>query len=135
MLSETQNDFTLTASHPIRVNGYLNVTMDREGYGQGCGIVSDTDETETNVTFLGASCCTSSGCEASTSAGSTSQSFDLSLLCNDVTCNRVSCSTNFLGTCPLVGAAGDVDSTCDATKLTTFNMLMLIGIVIVGLII
>ncbi|CAF1489487.1 unnamed protein product [Adineta ricciae] len=123
MLSETQNDFTLTASHPIRVNGYLNVTMDREGYGQGCGIVSDTDETETNVTFLGASY---SMCL---------QSFDLSLLCNDVTCNRVSCSTNFLGTCPLVGAAGDVDSTCDATKLTTFNMLMLIGIVIVGLII
>ncbi|CAF1671507.1 unnamed protein product, partial [Adineta ricciae] len=70
-------------------------------------------------------CCTSSGCDASTSVGSTSQSFDLSLLCNDVTCNRVSCSTNFLGNCPIVGAAGDVDSTCDATKLTTFNMIIL----------
>ncbi|CAF1193072.1 unnamed protein product [Adineta ricciae] len=79
----------------------------------------------TSTTRCVCKCCTSSGCDASTSVGSTNQSFDLSLLCNDVTCNRVSCSTNFLGNCPIVGAAGDVDSTCDATKLTTFNMIML----------
>ncbi|UJR19583.1 hypothetical protein I4U23_022718 [Adineta vaga] len=80
-------------------------------------------------------CCTSSGCDASTYSGATSQSFDLSLVCNDVTCNRVSCSTNFLNTCPILGAAGDVDSTCDATKLTTFSILMILGIVITRFII
>ncbi|UJR38669.1 hypothetical protein I4U23_031335 [Adineta vaga] len=88
----------------------------------------------TNSTRCVCKCCTSSNCDASTYAGSTTQSFDLTVLCNDVTCNRASCSTNFLGTCPIIGAAGDVDSTCDATRLTKFSMVMIIGIVMVRLI-
>ncbi len=77
-------------------------------------------------------CCTSSGCDASTSSGSTRQSFDLSVVCSPVTCNRVSCSTNFLGTCPIPGAAGDVDSTCGATRFATYSVVMVLGVVLMG---
>jgi hypothetical protein len=52
LFSETEQDFTLTASNPIRIQGYLNVTVDREGYGEHCGIVPDIDATRTNVTLM-----------------------------------------------------------------------------------
>ncbi|CAF3759764.1 unnamed protein product [Adineta steineri] len=68
-------------------------------------------------------CCTSSGCSASTYSGSTTNSFDLSIVCSAATCNQASCSANFLGACPLIGAAGDVDSTCGATRLAKYTFM------------
>lgn len=49
MFSETNNDFTITVSNPMRTGGHLNVTVDREGYGQNCGIISNKNAIETNV--------------------------------------------------------------------------------------
>jgi len=51
MFSETENDFTITVSHPIRIKGHLNVTVDREGYGTDCGMVIEGDTPRTNVTL------------------------------------------------------------------------------------
>jgi chondroitin AC lyase len=36
MFSETEEDFTITVANPMRTGGHLNVTVDREGYGQNC---------------------------------------------------------------------------------------------------
>ena len=36
LFSETATNFTLTASHPTRVNGTVKITVDRVGYGEGC---------------------------------------------------------------------------------------------------
>ena len=47
LFSETDSDFTLTASHPIRLYNTLNLTIDRIGYGQGCA----TSNNSTNVTL------------------------------------------------------------------------------------
>jgi hypothetical protein len=80
-------------------------------------------------------CCTSTGCDASTSSGSTKQSFDLSIVCSPVTCNRALCSTNFLGTCPIPGAAGDVDSTCGTTRFATYSVVMVLGVMLMGTVI
>ena len=41
MFSETENDFTITVSNPMRIKGHLNVTVDREGYGQNCYVISN----------------------------------------------------------------------------------------------
>jgi hypothetical protein len=49
LYSESQTDFTLTASHPMRVNGTLEVTVDRIGYGEGCAVSSNANATRTNV--------------------------------------------------------------------------------------
>ena len=49
IFSETDNDFTITASNPMRVNGHLNVTIDRQGYGDNCMTVSNKNVVETNV--------------------------------------------------------------------------------------
>ena len=51
LFSENEQNFTLTASNPIRTKGYLNVTVDREGYGEDCGIIPDLDATRTNITL------------------------------------------------------------------------------------
>jgi hypothetical protein len=49
LFSETEQDFTLTASNPQSYIGYLNVTVDRVGYGEGCAVSSDIDPTTTSV--------------------------------------------------------------------------------------
>jgi hypothetical protein len=49
LFSETENDFTITASQPLRVNGSVKVTVDRVGYGEGCTVSSDSDASMTNV--------------------------------------------------------------------------------------
>ena len=36
LYSETESDFTLTASHPYRLNGTLEVSVNRVGEGEGC---------------------------------------------------------------------------------------------------
>ncbi len=53
LFSETETDFTLTASHPMRVNGNMKVTVDRLGYGEECTVSSDIDASpSTNVTLM-----------------------------------------------------------------------------------
>jgi hypothetical protein len=52
LFSETETDFTLTASHPIRVNGTVNVIVDRVGIGEGCTVPRSTDARTTNVTLM-----------------------------------------------------------------------------------
>ncbi len=52
LFSETGTDFTLTASHPMRVNGTLKVTVDRVGNGEGCTASLDMDAITTNVTLM-----------------------------------------------------------------------------------
>ena len=52
LFSEMENDFTLTASNPIRTNGVLTVAVDRMGYGDGCVSSSDINEPRTNVTLV-----------------------------------------------------------------------------------
>ena len=49
IFSETATDFTVTASHPMRMNGTVKVTVDRVGYGEGCALSSDIDATTSNV--------------------------------------------------------------------------------------
>jgi chondroitin AC lyase len=48
LFSETESDFTVTASQPLRVNGSVKVTVDRVGYGEGC----TTSASVTNVEVL-----------------------------------------------------------------------------------
>ncbi len=52
IFSETGTDFTLIASHPMRVNGTLKVTVDRVGSGEGCAASFDTNLSTTNVTLV-----------------------------------------------------------------------------------
>jgi hypothetical protein len=49
LFSETENDFTVTASQPLRVNGSVKVTVDRVGYGEGCTASSDAGASATTV--------------------------------------------------------------------------------------
>jgi hypothetical protein len=51
LFSETETDFTVSASHPMRINGQMNVIVDRVGEGQGCAVVSDVNAKTTNVTL------------------------------------------------------------------------------------
>jgi chondroitin AC lyase len=63
LFSETETNFTVTASHPMRVYGNVKVTVDRVGTGEGCSPVWDDNAKTTDVTvtlpsspsFLGAS--------------------------------------------------------------------------------
>jgi hypothetical protein len=63
LFSETETNFTVTASHPMRVYGNVKVTVDRVGSGEGCSALVDINATKTDVTvtlpsspsFLGAS--------------------------------------------------------------------------------
>jgi chondroitin AC lyase len=52
LFSETDTDFTITASQPLRVNGSIKVTVDRVGYGEGCTVSSDSDASMTDVTVM-----------------------------------------------------------------------------------
>ena len=52
LFSETDSDFTITASHPLRVNGTVKVIVDRIGSGDGCNVSSDFDASKTNVSVL-----------------------------------------------------------------------------------
>jgi chondroitin AC lyase len=53
IFSETETDFTLTASHPLRWNTTINVIVDRIGHGQGCGASSSyMDATGANMTLI-----------------------------------------------------------------------------------
>jgi hypothetical protein len=52
LYSETETDFTLTASHPTRGNGTVEVIVDRVGSGEGCTVSPDFDVTRTNVTLV-----------------------------------------------------------------------------------
>jgi hypothetical protein len=49
LFSETATDFTLTASHPIRVGGTIKLMVDRKGSGEGC--VASSDASNTNVSL------------------------------------------------------------------------------------
>jgi hypothetical protein len=52
LFSETETDFTLTASHPFYLNSTLQVIVDRVGNGEGCTVSPDVDATTTtNVTL------------------------------------------------------------------------------------
>ncbi len=51
MFSETDDDFTLAASHPLRTNGTLSLTVDRHGEGEGCTIISENRARTTQVVF------------------------------------------------------------------------------------
>jgi len=52
LFSETDTDFTITASNPTRFSGYLNVTVDRVGQGEGCTQAPDGDPTKTHVVLV-----------------------------------------------------------------------------------
>ena len=52
LFSETENDFTITASQPLRVNGTLKVTVDRVGYGEKCAAASKSDASTTDVEII-----------------------------------------------------------------------------------
>ncbi len=51
LFSETETDFTLTASHPFRLNSTLQVIVDRVSNGKGCTVSSNVDATTINVTL------------------------------------------------------------------------------------
>jgi chondroitin AC lyase len=51
LYSETATDFTVSASHPMRVNGRMKVTVDRVGSGEGCAVLSDVNAKTTDVTL------------------------------------------------------------------------------------
>ncbi|CAF1484138.1 unnamed protein product [Adineta steineri] len=63
LFSESETNFTVTASHPTRVGGNVKLTIDRVGSGQGCMPSSDDNAGTTDVslslpssdTYLGAS--------------------------------------------------------------------------------
>ena len=51
LFSETDNDFTVTASHPMRVNDTVKVVVDRIGYGEDCTASVDANTSATTVTL------------------------------------------------------------------------------------
>ncbi len=51
LFSETETNFTSTASNSMRDSGSLTVTVDRVGSGEGCTVSSDINATTTNVTL------------------------------------------------------------------------------------
>jgi hypothetical protein len=52
LFSETDIDFTITASHPLRVNGTIEVNVDRVGYGEGCTASLNLSASITNVAVV-----------------------------------------------------------------------------------
>ena len=52
LFRETDDSFTVTASHPTRMNGSVVVSVDRIGYGQGCKISTKDDATTTSVELM-----------------------------------------------------------------------------------
>ena len=63
LYGESATDFTVTASHPMRVGGRMKVIVDRAGSGEGCATIGNVNAPATNVlltlpsspNFLGAS--------------------------------------------------------------------------------
>jgi hypothetical protein len=51
LFSETATDFTITASHPLRVNSTIKVMVNRVGSGEGCIALSDGNVSNTDVTL------------------------------------------------------------------------------------
>jgi chondroitin AC lyase len=51
LFSESETSFTVTASHPTRVGGYVKLTVDRVGSGQGCTPSLDDNAQTTDVTL------------------------------------------------------------------------------------
>jgi chondroitin AC lyase len=51
LFTETETDFTVTASHPTRTTGNLKVTVDRLGSGQACSPLWKDNEQKTDVTL------------------------------------------------------------------------------------
>ena len=49
--SETDDTFSVLASHPTRVNSTLSVIVDRHGEGEGCEIITDNHPRTTRVVF------------------------------------------------------------------------------------
>ena len=49
LYSESETNFTLTASHPMRVGGMVKITVDRVGSGEGCTTSTNSDATKTDV--------------------------------------------------------------------------------------
>ncbi|CAF1203117.1 unnamed protein product [Rotaria sordida] len=49
LFSENSTDFSLTASHPTRVNGTVKVTVDRVGYGEHCTVSSNSNASTTMI--------------------------------------------------------------------------------------
>jgi hypothetical protein len=52
LFSETERDFTLTASHTMRVNSTVKITVDRIGEGEGCTISSNVAAARTTVILI-----------------------------------------------------------------------------------
>jgi hypothetical protein len=42
LFNETATEFSVTASHPIRFNNSVSITVDRLGLGEGCAALSDS---------------------------------------------------------------------------------------------
>ncbi|CAF0935872.1 unnamed protein product [Rotaria sordida] len=49
LFNETATDFSITVSHPTRINDNVTINIDRIGYGQRCIVVSNST---TNVTIV-----------------------------------------------------------------------------------
>ena len=52
LFTETDNDFTLTVSQPLRINGNVTVLVDRVGQGTGCTTSTDENTLMTNVVLI-----------------------------------------------------------------------------------
>jgi hypothetical protein len=52
MFNETDTEFSITASHPTRVDASIAVTVNRLGSGQGCVMQSDPNASTTKVTLM-----------------------------------------------------------------------------------
>ena len=52
LFSETTTEFSITASHPTRVNGTISVTVNRLGSGEGCVMQSDPNASTTKVILM-----------------------------------------------------------------------------------
>jgi chondroitin AC lyase len=52
LYSETATDFTVTASHPMRINNIVKVVVDRIGHGKECAVSSNVDATTTTITLM-----------------------------------------------------------------------------------
>ena len=51
LYSETDDTFTVTASHPTRVNTTLSLTIEQHGEGEGCEIISENHPHTTRMVF------------------------------------------------------------------------------------
>jgi hypothetical protein len=52
LFNETETEFSITASHPTRVNTSVAVIVNRLGSGQGCVMQFDSNASTTKVTLM-----------------------------------------------------------------------------------